>query len=99
MPRAPGGTGTTLVVFKPESTPRQVYEAFDRVDARVLWADRSGTVWAVRIASGKHALVSARGAAGDDLRIGIRLPVLDQGVNSAALYSRRGSATGRFRGQ
>lgn len=46
----PGDSSQTLVVFGPASTPRQAYQAFESVDARVLWADRSGTIWAVRMA-------------------------------------------------
>jgi uncharacterized membrane protein len=47
-----------IVLFRPGTSARQVFEALDAVDARILWADRSGGVWAVRF--GKP--VSARTA-------------------------------------
>jgi uncharacterized membrane protein len=45
----PADADTTLVLFESDATPGQVFRAFDATDARVLWADKSGTVWAVRL--------------------------------------------------
>lgn len=43
----PATTGTSLVVFAPSTTPLQIFQAFDAADVRVVWSDRSATVWAV----------------------------------------------------
>lgn len=44
----PSNSDTTLVLFGSDARPEQVFQAFDAADARVLWADRTGTVWAVK---------------------------------------------------
>ena len=46
LPSAQGNA--TLVMFAPGTTPAQAFRAFDAADARLLWVDRSATVWAVR---------------------------------------------------
>lgn len=50
-----GADTTTLVMFRSGATPAKVFQAFDKVDARVVWADRTGTVWAVKMNGASHA--------------------------------------------
>jgi uncharacterized membrane protein len=45
----PQGTTATIVLFKANTTPLQVSQALDAVEGRVLWADRSGTMWAINV--------------------------------------------------
>ena len=45
----PSGSTTTMVMFKADAKPTQVFQAFEAANARILWADRSGTVWAVHV--------------------------------------------------
>jgi len=42
--------GQAVVLFAPGMTGAQAFNALADVDARVLWADRSGGVWGVRLA-------------------------------------------------
>lgn len=51
----PGADNSSMVLFKTGTTPSQVFQALDAVDGRILWADRSGTVWAVRLAEPDRA--------------------------------------------
>ena len=51
----PADTGTSLVVFAPGTTPLQIFQAFDAADVRVVWSDRSATVWAVHAAQRSDA--------------------------------------------
>lgn len=51
----PADTGTSVVVFAPGTTPLQIFQAFDAADVRVIWADRSATVWAVHAAQRSDA--------------------------------------------
>jgi uncharacterized membrane protein len=46
----PPDSNTTLVLFRPGVAANEVFQAFDAVGGRVVWADRSGSVWAVNIA-------------------------------------------------
>jgi uncharacterized membrane protein len=45
----PQSSAATIVLFKADATPMQVSQALDAVDGRILWADRSGTMWAMNI--------------------------------------------------
>jgi uncharacterized membrane protein len=45
----PRNTGPTIVLFKAGTTPLQVSQALDAVDGRILWVDRSGTMWGINI--------------------------------------------------
>lgn len=45
----PQSSNATIVLFRADATPLQVSQALDSVDGRVLWADRSGTMWAISI--------------------------------------------------
>jgi uncharacterized membrane protein len=45
----PSDAHATLVLFRSGATPKQVFQAFDAADAKILWADRSGSVWAVQV--------------------------------------------------
>lgn len=47
----PSDSGTTMVMFKADAKPAQVFQAFDAAKARILWSDRSGKVWAVNLAN------------------------------------------------
>lgn len=51
----PGADNSSMVLFKSGTTPSQVFQALDAVDGRILWADRSGTVWAVRLSEPDRA--------------------------------------------
>jgi uncharacterized membrane protein len=44
-----GNNDQVTVLFAPGVTPAQAFNALARVDARVLWVDRSGGMWAVRM--------------------------------------------------
>lgn len=44
-----GGDAPLLVVFAPGMDGAPAFEALARLDARVLWADRAGGVWAVHL--------------------------------------------------
>ncbi len=58
----PAGT-QVLVLFAPGTRPAQAFDALARVDARTVWVDRSGTLWAVQVARPADArLLYARGA-------------------------------------
>lgn len=41
----PNGT-TVMVLFKPGTTPAEVFAALDAVDGRMVWSDPSGGLWA-----------------------------------------------------
>jgi uncharacterized membrane protein len=45
----PKNSAATIVLFKAGATPLQVSKAIDAVDGRILWADHSGTMWAINI--------------------------------------------------
>lgn len=45
----PVNPAATLVMFRQGVTPAAAFQAFDAVDGRVLWADRSGSVWAIKV--------------------------------------------------
>lgn len=45
----PQGTTSMIVLFKANTTPLQVARALDAVEVRVLWADRSGAMWAINM--------------------------------------------------
>lgn len=45
----PSDSAATVVIFKADAKPSQVFQAFDAAGARILWSDRSGTVWAVNV--------------------------------------------------
>jgi len=47
--------GPFVVVFAPGVPAAQAFNALARLDARVLWADRSGGVWAVQMAEPRQA--------------------------------------------
>lgn len=51
----PGADNSSMVLFKQGTTPFQVFHALDAVDGRILWADRSGTIWAVHLAEPARA--------------------------------------------
>lgn len=58
-----GAGGETLVIFAPSVPPRAAFHALAAADARIVWVDRSGGVWAVQLppeASGR-ALLRAGG--------------------------------------
>ncbi len=44
-----GDNDQVTVLFAPGVTPAQAFNALARVDARVLWVDRSGGMWAVKM--------------------------------------------------
>lgn len=46
----PRDSTATLVLFKADIKPLEISRALDAVDGRLLWADRSGTMWATNIA-------------------------------------------------
>jgi uncharacterized membrane protein len=46
----PPASNTALVVFRPGIAVNEMFQAIDAVDGRVVWADRSGSVWAIHIA-------------------------------------------------
>lgn len=47
-----GGTDQVAVLFAPGVTPGEAFNALARMDARVLWVDRSGGLWAVSLPAG-----------------------------------------------
>jgi uncharacterized membrane protein len=51
----PRDSAATVVLFKSDMTPPEISRALDAVDARVLWADPGGSVWAVNVAEGRNA--------------------------------------------
>jgi len=58
----PAGT-QVLVLFAPGTRPAQAFDALARMDARTVWVDRSGTLWAVQLARPQDAqALYARGA-------------------------------------
>ena len=44
------GDGPVLVMFRPGMEGAPAFDALGRADARVVWADRSGGMWAVELA-------------------------------------------------
>jgi uncharacterized membrane protein len=52
----PSGSSTTMVLFKPGIDRHQISNAFDAADVRVVWADRSGGVWAVKTSEASNTL-------------------------------------------
>ncbi|KQP23337.1 DUF2243 domain-containing protein [Pseudorhodoferax sp. Leaf267] len=51
----PAGDQPSLVVFGPGIHGAEAFNAVAQVDARVLWADRSGDVWLVQLPAGDTA--------------------------------------------
>jgi uncharacterized membrane protein len=45
----PSDVSQTIVYFRPGTTAKQVFAAAAAVDARVIWSDRSGELWAFDI--------------------------------------------------
>lgn len=45
----PGNDGQVMVLFAPGVSAATAFEALARADARVLWVDRSGGLWAVAL--------------------------------------------------
>lgn len=58
-----GATDQVTVLFAPGVTPGQAFNALARVDARVLWVDRSGGLWAVSMSRPSAALALYRDGA------------------------------------
>lgn len=52
---AAGNTGQTLVVFAPGVSPGAAFDALAQADARVVWVDASGGLWAVTLSDPGHA--------------------------------------------
>ena len=52
-----GGSDDALVVFRPGVTSAQTFNAIGRINGKVVWADRAGAVWAIKL-----------DAPGDDVR-------------------------------
>lgn len=50
-----GPTDQVTVLFAPGVSPAQAFNALARLDARVLWVDRSGGMWAVSLPDPKAA--------------------------------------------
>ncbi|MFW7345388.1 MAG: DUF2243 domain-containing protein [Pigmentiphaga sp.] len=46
--RPPPGMDTVVVLFRPGTSAPQALAALERVDAKLLWGDASGQLWAVR---------------------------------------------------
>lgn len=58
----PAGT-QALVLFAPGTSPGRAFDALAAVDARTMWVDRSGTLWAVQLEQPADAgALYARGA-------------------------------------
>jgi uncharacterized membrane protein len=53
MPPAGADNSAALVFFRPGTSANTVFEAIDAAQGRVLWANRSGDVWAVHVRSGQ----------------------------------------------
>ena len=45
----PPASGVTTVMFMPGTEPNQVFRTFDAANAKVISADRTGTVWSVKM--------------------------------------------------
>lgn len=45
----PANVTTVMVFFKPGTPPREIFNAIDAADSRILWAAGSGDVWALDI--------------------------------------------------
>ena len=59
----PPDVGTTMVFFKPGTTPNQVFAGIDAVDGRVLWSSPKGDVWALDVKErGRTGLLYQHGA-------------------------------------
>lgn len=58
-----GATDQVTVVFAPGVAPGQSFNALARIDARVLWVDRSGGLWAVSVPRPSAALALYRDGA------------------------------------
>lgn len=52
--------GTAMVVFRPGTSPAQAMAGLAAANARLLWSDAGGTVWAVDISGGGNADVFYR---------------------------------------
>lgn len=46
--RPPSDTSQAVIVFRPDISTAQAFDALGAVDARLLWVDGSGDVWAVQ---------------------------------------------------
>ena len=53
-----GPSDQVIVVFGPQVRPGQAFDALARADARVLWTDASGGVWAVQLPAAPNRLVA-----------------------------------------
>jgi hypothetical protein len=53
--KPPPGVSQVMVYFRPGITPAQVFAAADAVQARVIWSDASGELWAFDLAQPEHA--------------------------------------------
>ena len=49
-----GGSDDALVVFRPGVTSAQAFNAIGRINGKVVWADRAGSVWAVKLDAPDH---------------------------------------------
>ncbi|HZY20247.1 MAG TPA: DUF2243 domain-containing protein [Ramlibacter sp.] len=45
----PAESGDVLVLFGPGTRPASAFDAFSRVDGRVVWVDPTGSLWAVKL--------------------------------------------------
>lgn len=45
----PGSSRQVMVVLRPDVTPAQAFNMFAALDARVVWSDAAGAVWALQL--------------------------------------------------
>lgn len=52
----PAGSDQVMVMFTPGTSGSAAFNALARIDARVMWVDRSGGLWAVHLPEPRRAL-------------------------------------------